>query len=670
MIQGSNQPGAAVLAPTTAAWPAPGSVVDGRYRLERCIGAGSAGRVYAALHLGLRTHVAVKLLHPSGADEQAARVAFEREAEALGRLAHPHIVRVLDFGQERDTGRPFLAMELLTGCSLAQWLHTHSRPDFDQTLVMLEQVARALDAAHAAGLLHRDIKPANVWLDETGVIKVMDFGLARRLPPPDGWAATGAPHDQTDGALGTPLYAAPEILRGTGGGTASDVYSFGVLAYEMLTGQPPFNGSVRDVLDGHLQATLPRAPTLAPALYAALAELLAKQPVQRPATAGLALQRLRLAVAQARHAAWQRRRAQLALGVMLALLAAAEVLPSEPLPAVERHWHDLRLRLAPRRDPDARLLLVALEPEHASPAQATLAERAEEIAPVLSGMLAAGARGVALDLLLPGRWSTSPAFSRLVLTSGDALTLAAFAEPDGRISGTDAIAGLTAAALGPRRAAAPFGLVNLDEDPDGSVRRGRFGFRHADGQTRPAWASHATAVLVPAFAPPSAGGYWIDFRLDERRVPRWSWRAAREALAREPLAFRERLVLVGANWTAAADDYHRVPGRSVSGLELQALQVATLLAGPPLRTSAPRTCTRLAALLAGAVFYLCLGWQKPRARAAPLVVVALVWLVASAGALLVFDRLIPATTPWPFLALGAFALWIGGARLRPPREGG
>lgn len=646
-------------------WPAPGCVLDGRYLIERCVGEGSSGRVYAALHLGLRTSVAVKLLRVLDADAPAQK-AFRREAETLGRLAHPHVVRVLDFGVERESGRAYLAMELLRGRTLSEHLRAAAALPQDKALDVLDQVARALDAAHAAGILHRDVKPANVWLDEQGHVKVMDFGLAGWLPAGVHGIAEGS-SELTAGVLGTPLYASPEVLGGAAASVASDVYSYGVMAYELLTAQAPFRGSLREVAHAHQYVAVPPGPGLPDPLQAALARLLAKRPQDRPPSVGAAFSALRGAVQQVRRAHWQRRRVRASLALTAALLAVSLGLPQEVFPAVERRWHDLRLSLASPREPDPRILLVALEPQPPGSAEATLAERGDEIAEVLAGMLAAGARGVALDVLLPGRWSASPAFSRLALTSGDTLTLAAYAGPDGRLSGADALAGLTAVALGPRHSTALFGLVNQDEDDDGVVRRGRRRFRVAGGELLPSWATRAASALRP---PPPTGeaSFWIDCRLDERRLERLAWPAARLALVREPQRFHGRLVLVGADWAAGADDAHRVPGRIISGLELQALQVATLLAGAPLRSAPLRPCAALLALVAGVAFYAGLGASRALGYLAPWLAAALVWLTGSVSLLLASDLLVPATTPLVVLALGALGLWIGRGRLRQPLE--
>jgi CHASE2 domain-containing sensor protein len=645
-------------------------VIDGRYRLEQPVGEGSSGRVYAALHLGLRTHVALKLLHDTDADEGLALAAFEREAEALGRLSHPHVVRVFDFGRERETGRAYLAMELLTGRSLATHLREHGRLESAAALDILEQVARAVDAAHAAGVLHRDIKPANVWLDQSGVAKVMDFGLARWLHESSRAAAPDTGSAQTDGTLGTPLYAAPEVLLGEGASTASDVYSLGVLAYELLTGAPPFRGSLVEVMAGHRQALPAPAPGLSAPVHAALCAWLAKAACERPSSAGAAVRRLRLAATQAQRARWQRQRVGLGAVLALLLLAAGQVLPDAVWPACERWWHDLRFGLAVSRSPDPRLLLMALESQQADPTQASLAERADEVAGVLAGILAAGARAIAVDVLLPARWSESPVFSRLVLEAGDALTLAAFVAPDGQVTGRTALAGLTAVALGPRRAGAAFGLVNVDEDADGVVRRGRLGYRAADGRVLPSWAAHAAAALAPARAPLSGGRFWIDFQIDERRLQRLSWEAVHDALVREPQVFRGRLVLVGANWNAAADDYHRVPGRSLSGLELQALQVATLTLGTAPRSVTPRACAFAAAVLASAALCAGMGARRARTRLVPMAAAALLWLIGSAICFVAAGWLVPVSTPLLLLLLGALGLLGGGTHLRPLSEGG
>jgi CHASE2 domain-containing sensor protein/tRNA A-37 threonylcarbamoyl transferase component Bud32 len=619
-----------------------GRIVDGKYQLLDRIAEGGHSVVYRGLHLGLKKTFAIKLLRAAGAVDPPAMARLEREAQALGRCSHPNIVDVTDCGIDRETGAPYLVMELVSGITLAELCQQQGPLTLERALPILEAIAGAVDAAHECGVLHRDLKPSNVVLSAAQgrepVARVLDFGLAALAtggalaaggavagePAPAGAAAdlaATAPMASRDdltasGALlGTPLYLAPELIAVPSASPASDIYSFGVIAYQMLVGRPPFEGSLAQVLAGHLHEE-PRPPeaagiTLTPQVWGALLEPLRKDPRQRPATARECVGRLRAAGERAALASWSAaeipRRLRRSAWLAAAMLALGLLLPPGGVPLLERRAYDLRVRAAPARPPDPRILLVTLDEASLGNGAPVLAERAGEIAGNLERILAAGARGVAIDLLLPPQWQGSNAFSDLLLRHPGSLTLAAFSTPDGRVLGTECAAGLTAAALGPLRSGEMFGFVNLDEDADGVARQARLWFRDRAGNPHASWATRAAGALLPhpGLRPGSkTARFWIDHRVDAARFARISYRDVRPALASAPGLFRERLVLLGGDLVAAGDDVHRIPRRAngsgaVSGLALQALLVDTIAAGLPV-SEAPR----LPLAVAGALFTL------------------------------------------------------------------
>jgi WD40 repeat protein len=231
---GQPPAGALTATPPGGAGPAPAEgrpVVPG-YEVLGELGRGGMGVVYHARHLCLGRPVALKLLR-AGAYAAADEVArFRREAELAARLQHPHVVQIFEVG-EHD-GRPFLALELVDGGSLAQRLDGAPLPAREAAR-LVEQLARAVQAAHDAGIVHRDLKPANVLLAADGTPKVADFGLAKRLG-----GATA--HTQSGAIVGTPPYVAPEQAAGRGRevGPHTDTYALGAVLYECLTGRPPF----------------------------------------------------------------------------------------------------------------------------------------------------------------------------------------------------------------------------------------------------------------------------------------------------------------------------------------------------------------------------------------------------------------------------------------------
>ena len=202
-------------------------------------------------------------------------VAVARHA---GSLAHPAIARVYDYGEPVPPGPPFLVMELIDGPSLATRLAAGPL-DPGQTMDVVAQVAAGLQVAHTAGLGHRDIKPANLLLGPGGQVKITDFGIAH--------AAGSAPVTRTGTVIGTPAYLAPERVAGASATPAADLYSLGVVAYECLTGAPPFSGPPVEVALAHRDRQLPALPLTVPDEVARLiAELTAKDPAARPASAG------------------------------------------------------------------------------------------------------------------------------------------------------------------------------------------------------------------------------------------------------------------------------------------------------------------------------------------------------------------------------------------------
>ena len=665
-----------------AAQPTP-RVLVGKYRLEERLDEGATGVVYRAVHLGLQKAFAVKLLKPS--PDPLALARFRREAEALGQLRHPNIVEVTDFGVDPAGGTPYLVMELLEGRTLADLCRETGPLPLPRALPILEAIAEAVDAAHARGVLHRDLKPGNILLgtqpDGAPLVKVLDFGLAELAGAPvargEG-ADRGGPGETvvcqtaTGALIGTPLYAAPEVIRQQPARRASDRYSFGVIAYEVLAGRPPFRGSVAEVLAGHLEREPPRPAALPDEVWEALRSLLAKDPNRRPPSARTAVRRLWQAAERAELARWRAieipRRAGLS-ALLAAVLVLAAVLPWPEL-SLELWLRDLRLRAAPPRAPDSRILLVTLDDSGPAGGEVSLADRAEEIGSTLARILAAGARGLAINLLLHPTWAESPAFSDLAVRSPDALTLAAFSEPDGRVTGTECVAGLSAAALGPERAASLFGFVNLDEDADGITRRGRLRFVDRSGRERLSWAAKAAAALRPL--PPAddaSNGFWIDHRIDWPRYDRISWREVPAVLARHPERFRGRLVLVGNGFLGSGDDYHRVPRRgetaAVSGLTLQALLVDTLAAGRPVREIDGALLRAAAALLTGLAMTGILCGRRPARFAGSLAALAGLYITLSFPAFGKAGWMLPVSSP-VVLALAGLVLALMVRRMRPP----
>jgi serine/threonine-protein kinase len=233
-----------------------GRVLGGRYRLLAPIGTGASAHVFLAEDVKLRRRVAVKVLHPALADDEAFLRRFRAEAHAAAALNHPNVMAVHDWGEEADG--PFIVCEFLGGGSLRAILDGGTRLTPSQALVVGLEAARALDYASRRGLVHRDVKPANLLFDDEGRLRIADFGLARAL-------AEAAWTEPSGAILGTARYASPEQIRGEPLDGKADVYSLAVVLYEAVTGRVPFSADTTvGTLMGRLERPIPAAPELGP----------------------------------------------------------------------------------------------------------------------------------------------------------------------------------------------------------------------------------------------------------------------------------------------------------------------------------------------------------------------------------------------------------------------
>jgi len=264
---------------------AAGDVIAGRFRVEKLLGRGGMGSVYAATQTALSRPVAVKILSAHFASQPDARARFEREAKVAGALEHPGAVEIYDFGEH--AGMLFIAMAALRGRTLRELLE-EDREQFtlEKVIDIGYQIAEVLDAAHALQLVHRDLKPENVFLEPDGRVVVVDFGLAF-IEDREGMGRM----TQERIVCGTPHYMSPEQSRGDRVGPSSDVYALGVVLFELLTGSVPFDGNPMIVLTQHLFAPAPRV-SFAPGAIAMprsledlIARMLSKSAEGRP-TAG------------------------------------------------------------------------------------------------------------------------------------------------------------------------------------------------------------------------------------------------------------------------------------------------------------------------------------------------------------------------------------------------
>lgn len=242
-----------------------GTLLNERYRLDAEVGTGGMSTVYRAFDTLLERQVAIKLMHRDIARHGDQLERFRREARAVAQLNHPHIVQVIDFGEDDNT--PYIVLEFVDGETLKERIRRLGRLPISEAVAYAIEIGRALQAAHERHIVHRDVKPQNVLVDEEGSAKVTDFGIARTLDQ-EGLTADGR-------VLGTTDYVSPEQALGQPVTGQSDVYSLGVVLFEMLTGDVPFKGENQvAVAMKHVREELPDVQIRRPEVSAALAAVL------------------------------------------------------------------------------------------------------------------------------------------------------------------------------------------------------------------------------------------------------------------------------------------------------------------------------------------------------------------------------------------------------------
>jgi serine/threonine-protein kinase len=254
----------------------------GSYRIEKRLGRGGMGAVYAAVQPSIGSTVAIKVLHRKYAEDKAIVERFFNEARAVNLIGHENIVRIFDFGHLEE-GMPYFVMELLKGWSLSDLCGSSHPPE--EVVPLVIQIARALGAAHAAGVVHRDLKPDNVFIvntDEGRRVKVLDFGIAKLMTLP------GVRHTESGAILGSARYLSPEQAGGEGSKVSprSDIYSLGVILFELLCGRLPFEATTYGDLLVAQRTQIPPEPrslveSIPDWLSAVVLRCLAKDPLVR-----------------------------------------------------------------------------------------------------------------------------------------------------------------------------------------------------------------------------------------------------------------------------------------------------------------------------------------------------------------------------------------------------
>jgi len=256
----------------------PGSVLANRYEIREQLGMGGMGVVYRAFDRELQEQIAIKTLQPGLLGDAHLLERFKQEIRLARKISHPNVVRTHDLGE--SDGTYFITMEYVEGTGLDELLDQRGALPLGVILTIGRQLCRALEVAHAVGVVHRDIKPPNLVLDAQGFLKVMDFGIARLVE-------ARQPRDQLTAAgsiIGTPEYMAPEQLMGEPVDGRADLYAAGTVLFECATGKRVFNAtSFGSILLKQVQETPPDPRTMVPGLPPAFAELILKALAKKPA---------------------------------------------------------------------------------------------------------------------------------------------------------------------------------------------------------------------------------------------------------------------------------------------------------------------------------------------------------------------------------------------------
>jgi len=262
----------------TDADPLIGAVINATYEVTGCIGEGGMARVYEATHRRIRSRrLAIKVLNADLARFAEVVARFEREAIAAAQIDHPGVVEVYDVGHVPD-GRPFIAYERLDGADLGEVAKRAGKLGVPAAVGIVRQAARALDAAHARGVVHRDVKPENLFVSGSAQVKILDFGISKVDE------SLGAALTQTGSVLGTPAYMSPEQARGDKVDFRTDIYSLGAVLYRLATGARPFEGvEAAATISALLTSTPARPRAVDPGLPEALEIVIQRAMAERPA---------------------------------------------------------------------------------------------------------------------------------------------------------------------------------------------------------------------------------------------------------------------------------------------------------------------------------------------------------------------------------------------------
>ena len=425
-----------------------------------------------------------------------------------------------------------------------------------------------------------------------------DFSEALTIPMAFGNSEveTVAAAQNPNDLVGTPGYMAPEIVSQKRAGTSVDTYSFGMMAYEMVAGRLPFEGPASAVMSLHVR-TPPPPPSrfnaeIPGTMDAAFLAPLAINPNDRPSSLRAAVDGIRRTIDSQAYQKWCEREVprRLKMTVVIALLGIvlSAILPLfNAVAAIEYRLEDARISLMRPRAPDPRILLIGLDEATLDDGAANFFQRADRFVQGVDGVFKAGASGIAIDLILPRRFSESESLSKVILNHRKNLVVALFASSGGQLRGWECLSELTRSMYSSNsELAAQFGIVNFEPDSDGRIRRFQTRIRSENGLYLEPIAVHLHRWMTSS--PMKTGLARIDFSVDQTTLSRLPWSELNRQLVENPSMFKDRYVIIGSD-TAGHEDLRLIPsirGRTnqISGPELHAILLQTLLDGEPIRS--------------------------------------------------------------------------------------
>ena len=668
------------------------------YKILEKLGEGGMGVVYKAQDTKLDRTVALKFFPPHLSINKEEKKRFIHEAKAAAALDHQNICAVHEIGETED-GQMFIAMAFYEGETLKDKIEKGPL-NINEAIDIAIQITEGLDKAHKKNITHRDIKSANIIITEEGVVKIVDFGLAKLK------GHTKLTKEGT--TMGTVAYMSPEQILGEEVDQITDIWSFGVVLYEMITGQLPFKGEYEQTV---LYSVLNKEPipltSLRKDIPKKLESIVSKslekdlsnryqnikeiqEELKNTTTSTLAESTSQAEldsvnnnkVTSKLHESFNKnlyrilsgqkvpKRIKKALILNLIFVLCFWLLKDFPLfQNFENLLVDFRFQLTPTITPDNRILLISFDETTMQLDPTLLVEKADEMGALLQNVMDAGAKGIAIDFILPERWNQSESFVKFILKNQGNLILASYIKKDSTLIGPELISGLIMAAIGsPEQVEALFGFINIKPDSDGRIRSANIGLQKQNGE----WIYSMSAKLFQILTGNDLSSkqvqkpQWINYSVNWRKFQKVYWRDLPLFLKQKPGLFKSKIVLVGGEYEGS-QDFHKIPHRlgldfdEASGLTINALILNTLLQNKPIRVLKELSVLIFLTLIS--LFFFTVFLFLYRAFTFPIIIITVILSVGYVlGVYLLFlwkRILLPVVVPLIILILSlVLILWV------------